>query len=469
MISESFQAIVIGGGPGGYVAGIRLGQHGVKTLLIEKNSLGGECLNRGCIPSKILITRVNTYWAVKNARWVKADELGVDWQELQALKKRITKRLNLGVKYLLEQNGVKVVKGEAKLKSESVVSVRLKDGSEKLFEAENIVIATGGDHISLKEIPFDGRRVISSSQALDLPEVPKRLLIVGGGVSGLEIGTMYAKLGSKVIVVELMNQILPGVEKDLVMVVQRSLKKLGAEIHTNSRITASKVSGSVVKAAVEKEGGESFEVEADYAMVAVGKHAATEDLGVEEVDVKLDRRGFIQVNDQMKTNVSGIYAIGDVTGPPFLAHRASYHGIIAAENIAGKDMKLGDIIIPSAIFTDPEIAYAGLTEAEARKKSIEPKVGKFPFMASGRAVAEEATEGFIKIVANSSTNEVIGCQMVGAHVSELISEAVVAIQNKMKLEQFARCIRPHPTFSEAITEAAEAALWKPIHLVTRIT
>ena len=465
MSADEYQAVVIGGGPGGYVAGIRLGQRGVKTLLVERDALGGECLNRGCIPSKTLISRANAYWAIKNSGWVRAEGLEVDWQKLQNIRKKIIRRLSLGVKYLLEQNGVKVLQGEARLKSESTISVKLRDGSLKEFRARNIVIATGGEHISLKEIPFDGRRVVTSSQALELPEIPKRLLVVGGGVAGLEIGSMYAKLGSKVVVVELMDQILPGVEKELVGVLQRSLRKLGVEIHTSSRVVASKLLDEAVRATVETSNGESFEVEADYAIVSVGKRAAARNLGAEEAGIELDRKGFIKVNDKLETNVSGVYAVGDVTGPPYLAHRASYHGMVAAENIAGGDLSVKDLVIPSAIFTDPEIAYAGLTEEEAREKGVEPKVGKFLFTASGRAVAEEATEGFVKLVADSATGEIIGCQMVGAHVSELISEAVVAIQNRLKLEQFAKCVRPHPTFSEALTEAAEAALWKPIHML----
>ena len=458
--------MIIGGGPGGYVAGIRLGQHGIKTLLIEKEALGGECLNRGCIPSKTLISRVNTYWSASNSRWLKAEKLEIDWNELQRLRERIVKRLRLGVKYLLEENGVKVIEGEAKLKSESVVEVRLKDGSEKEFKADNIVVATGGEHISLKEIPLDGKRIISSSQALELPEIPKRLLVVGGGVSGLEIGMMYAKLGSKVVIVELMDQLLPGVEKDLVNIVERRLRKLGVEIHTESRVVGSKIMDDRVRAIVERKGRENFEVEADYAMVAVGKRPLTRDLGLEEVGVKLDRRGFIEVDERLRTNVDGIYAVGDVTGPPFLAHRAAYHGIVVAENIAGRERSIEGLVIPSAIFTDPEIAFAGLSEAEAKEKGIDVKVGKFLFTALGRAIAEEAGEGFIKLIADASTNELIGCQMVGPHVSELISEAALAIQNKLTLEQFASSIRPHPTFSEALTEAAEAALWKPIHMIS---
>ncbi|MCD6591783.1 MAG: dihydrolipoyl dehydrogenase [Thaumarchaeota archaeon] len=466
MISGEYQAVIIGGGPGGYVAGIRLGQHGIKTLLIEKEALGGECLNRGCIPSKTLISRVNTYWSASNSRWLKAEKLEIDWNELQRLRARIVKRLRLGVKYLLEENGVKVIEGEAKLKSESVVEVRLKDGSEKEFKADNIVVATGGEHISLKEIPLDGKRIISSSQALELPEIPKRLLVVGGGVSGLEIGMMYAKLGSKVVIVELMDQLLPGVEKDLVNIVERRLRKLGVEIHTESKVVGSKIMDDKVRAIVERKGGENFEVETDYAMVAVGKRPLTRDLGLEEIGVKLDRRGFIEVDERLRTNVDGIYAVGDVTGPPFLAHRAAYHGIVVAENIAGRERSIEGLVIPSAIFTDPEIAFAGLSEAEAKEKGIDVKVGKFLFTALGRAIAEEAGEGFIKLIADASTNELIGCQMVGPHVSELISEAALAIQNKLTLEQFASSIRPHPTFSEALTEAAEAALWKPIHMIS---
>ena len=463
---EEYQVIVIGGGPGGYVAGIRLGQLGVKTLLIEKDALGGECLNRGCIPSKVLITGVNAYWAAKKASWIKAENLVLDWSTLQSRRERIIKRLRMGVKYLLEGNGVKVVEGEAKLKPGKKVIVKMKDGSEEEFKAENIVIATGSEHISIPAIPIDGKRVLSSSQALELKEVPKRLLIVGGGVSGLELGILYAKLGTKVTIVELMDQLLPGVEKDLVDVVQKRMRKLGVKIYTSSKVVGSKIDGEVVKAEVEGKDG-SFEVEADYAMVAVGKRSAARELGVEELGIQLDAKGFIRVNERLETNVEGVYAIGDVTGPPYLAHRASFHGLIAAENIAGKNVEVNEAGIPSAIFTDPEIAFAGLTASEAEKQGIKPKVGKFSFSALGRAVLEDEIDGFVRVVVDSETGVVIGCQMVGAHVSELVAEAALAIRNKLTVEQFAKSIRPHPTFSEALSEAAEAALWKPIHMLVK--
>ncbi|MEM1655368.1 MAG: dihydrolipoyl dehydrogenase [Nitrososphaerota archaeon] len=464
---EEFDAIVIGGGPGGYVAGIRLGQRGLKTLLIEKDELGGECLNRGCIPSKVLISRVNLYWLARNAKWLRSSDLEVDWKELQAVRERIIRRLRLGVKYLLEGNGVKVLEGEARLKSDHEVEVRMRDGSLKSFRARNIIIAIGGEHAPLREMPFDGVKVITSSQALELQEIPRSLLIVGGGVSGVEIGTFYAKLGTEVTIVEITDQILPGVEKDLVDVVERRLRRLGVKIYTSSKITSSKVSDGGVEAIVETRGGESLEVRADYAMIAVGKRPASESIGASSIGIKLDERGFIRVDDHMETSVPGVYAVGDVTGPPFLAHRASYHGMIAADNIAGAEASMRDVVIPSAIFSDPEIAYAGLTEAEAKARGIKPRVGKFPFTASGRAVAEEAADGFVKIIADSSTEEVVGCQMVGHHVTELISEAVLAIQNRMRLDQFAKCMRPHPTLSEALMEAAEAALWKPIHIIVQ--
>ena len=463
---EEYETIVIGGGPGGYVAGIRLGQLGIKTLLIEKEALGGECLNRGCIPSKILITGVNAYWAARKSSWIKAENLTLDWDVLQSRRERIIKRLRMGVKYLLEGNGVKVIEGEARLKSGKKVVVKLKDGSEKEFKAENIIIATGSEHISIPAIPIDGKKILSSSQALELREIPKRMLIVGGGVSGLELGMLYAKLGTKVTIVELMDQLLPGVEKDLVDVVQRRMKKLGIKVHTSSKVVSSKIDGEVVKAEVEGKDG-SFEVEAEYAMVAVGKRAAARELGVDELGIELDPKGFIRVNERLETNVEGVYAIGDVTGPPYLAHRASYHGLIAAENIAGKDVKVNEVGIPSAIFTDPEIAFAGLTVSEAERQGIKPKVGKFAFSALGRAVLEDEVDGFVRVVADSETGAVIGCQMVGAHVSELIAEAALAIRNKLTIEQFAKSIRPHPTFSEALSEAAEAALWKPIHMLVK--
>ncbi len=467
MSTEEYGAIVIGGGPGGYVAAIRLGQLGVKTLLIEKDALGGECLNRGCIPSKVLITGVNAYWSAKKADWIKSDGLSLDWGKLQAKREKVLRRLRLGVKYLLQENGVKVLEGRAVIKADKTVKVELRDGIEKAFKAENIVIATGGEHVSIASIPLDGRKVVTSSQALELKEVPKRMLVVGGGVSGLEIGTLYAKLGTEVTIVELMDQLLPGIEKDLVQVVQKKMRKLGIKIYTGSKVVASKVNEEKVKAQVEKKDESTFEIEADYAMVAVGKRANAEEVGAVDAGIELTPRGFIKVNDRMETNIEGIYAIGDVTGPPFLAHRASYHAIIAAENIAGVDSIANEVGMPSAIFTDPEIALAGLTEQTALEKGITPKVGKFVFSALGRAVLENETDGFVKVIADASTGEVIGCQMVGAHVSELIAEAVLAIRNKLTIEQFARSIRPHPTFSEALTEAAEAALWKPIHMLVK--
>ena len=465
-MSEQYQAIVIGGGPGGYVSAIRLGQHGIKTLLVEKDALGGECLNRGCIPSKILINGVNIFWAAKNSPWIISEKLSVDFRKLQSFKNGVLRRLRAGIKYLLNGNGVKVVEGEARLKSENKISVKLKDGSEKEFVGENIVIATGSEHISLPMIPFDGKKVFSSSDALNLQEVPRKMLIVGGGVAGLEIGTFYAKLGAKLTIVELMPQILPGLEKDLVECVEKTLKSLGAEIYVNSKVVSSKISDNIVKAQVEGK-DESFEVEADCAVVSVGKRASTKELGVEEAGIETDKRGFIIVDDHLKTNVKNIYAIGDVTGPPFLAHRASYHGLIAAENIAGKDLRVDESCIPSAIFTDPEIAFVGLTRDEAEKKGFKPKVGKFPFSALGRALAERHGEGFVRIVVDESSGRILGAQMVGAHVSELIAEIALAMRNGLTIEQLARTIRPHPTYSEIITEAAEAALWKPIHILMR--
>ena len=465
-MSEQYQAIVIGGGPGGYVAAIRLGQHGIKTLLIEKDVLGGECLNRGCIPSKVLIHGVNVFWAAKRSPWIVSEKLSVDFGRLQSFKNGILRRLRAGVKYLLEGNGVRVVEGEARLRSENRVLVKLRDGSEREFIGENIVVATGSEHVNLPMIPFDGKKVFSSSDALNLPRVPKRMLIVGGGVAGLEIGTFYAKLGTKLTIVELMPQILPGLEKDLVEHVEKTLKSLGAEIHVNSKVVSSKISDDVVKAEVEGKDG-SFEVEADCAVVSVGKRASTKGLGVEEAGVKVDKRGFIVVDEHLRSSVENIYAVGDVTGPPFLAHRASYHGLIAAENIAGGNLRVDESCIPAAIFTDPEIAFVGLTREEAEKRGFKPKVGKFPFSALGRALAERHGEGFARIVVDKDSGKILGAQMVGAHVSELIAEIALAMRNNLTIEQLARAVRPHPTYSEIITEAAEAALWKPIHILMR--
>ncbi len=465
MYVEEYEAVVIGGGPGGYVAGIRLGQLGIKTLLIEKDRLGGECLNRGCIPSKILIRGVDIFWEASKAPWIKSESLGVDWGVLQEYRARVTRRLSDGVGYLLRGYGVKVVEGEARLRENLTIEIRGKDGSERRVKAENIIIAVGGEHIDLPAIPRDGKKILGSTQILEVRDVPRRLLIVGGGVSGLEIGTVFAKLGTRITIIEVMDQLLPGIEKDLVVPVQRTLKQLGAVVHVRSKVISSEVKGGVVRAKVETPEGEA-EVEADYALVAVGKRGPPEGLGHKDIGVETDEKGFIKVDEYMSTNIEGVYAVGDAIGPPFLAHRASAQGIVAAENIAGKESVMEDAI-PSAIFTDPEIAFVGLTRSEAESRGIRVKVGRFGFQALGRAIAEEKTQGFVRVVASEDDERVLGVQMVGPHVSELIGEATIAVRNKLTLEEFAKAIRPHPTFSESVMEAAEAALWKPIHMLVK--
>lgn len=463
---EEYEAVVIGGGPGGYVAGIRLGQLGVKTLLVERDRLGGECLNRGCIPSKVLIRGVDIYWEASKTPWIKKESLRVDWSVLQEYRERVTRRLSEGVGYLLRGYGVKVVEGEARLRPGMTVEIRGRDGSETRVRAENIVIAVGGEHIDLPAIPRDGGRILGSTQILEIGEIPGRLLIVGGGVSGLEIGTFFAKLGTRITIVEVMDQLLPGIEKDLVAPVQRTLKQLGAEIHVKSKVTSSRVEDGVVRARVETPGGE-IEVEADYALVAVGKRGPPETLGHKDIGVETDERGFIKVDEYMSTNVEGVYAVGDATGPPFLAHRASAQGIVAAENIAGRESIMEEDAVPSAIFTDPEIAFVGLTRSEAERRGFKVRVGRFGFQALGRAIAEEKAQGFVRVVASEDDGRVLGVQMVGPHVSELIGEATIAVRNSLTVEQFAKSLRPHPTFSEAVMEAAEAALWKPIHMLVK--
>ena len=462
---KKYEAIIIGGGPGGYVAGIRLGQLGVKTLLIEREHLGGECLNFGCIPSKVLIESVNLYSKLKNSSWINFTELKVNWNELQKKREEASAKMRSGVKYLLEGNGVKIIMGEARIKEGMRVEVK-KNGEKEVFEAENIVIASGSSPASLPTIPYDGERVLTPRQALELKSIPNSLLVVGGGAIGLELGTMYAKLGTKVTIVEIMDQLLPGFEKDLVRFIERRLRKLGVEIYLESKVTSSKIEDNKIVTEIEKR-GETTEMEFDYALVSVGKKSTASNIGVNELGVKLDEKGFIKVDETSRTSIPDIYAVGDVTGPPFLAHKASRQGIIAAENIGGRGSKIDFDSIPSAIFTDPELAVVGLTRAEATRRGFKVRIGRFSYSALGRAIAEDEADGFVRIISDSETGKILGVQIIGAKASELISEAALAVRLGLTAEQLAETIHPHPTYHEALMEAAEAALWKPIHMLVK--
>ncbi len=458
------EAVVLGSGPGGYVAAIRLGQLRKETVLIEKDNLGGVCLNIGCIPSKALIRVAKLKKKLEAAKQIGVDVSGVriDLPKVQAWKQGVVDKLTSGVEYLCKGNNVKIIKGQGAFKSSHELEVQTAAGTETV-EAKNTIIATGSRPFELPSFKFDATHIISSTEALALQEVPKNLVVIGGGVTGLEIGTMYAQLGSKVTVIEMLDQLLPGTDLDLVRIVERGLRRLSVDYHVKSK--ANEYRNGKVHATLE-DGKEGL-FDADKVLVTVGRRPNSDQIGLEKTGVGLDSHGFIQVDKKMRTNVPGIYAIGDVVGPPLLAHKASKEGIVAAEVVAGMNSEADFRAIAGVIFTDPEIATVGLTEAQAKEQGFEPVVGKFPFTALGRALLAGETEGFAKIVADKSSDLVLGVHIVGADASDMISEAALAIEMGATLEDIGFTIHPHPTLPESIMEAAEAAKGKAIHILQK--
>ncbi|MFQ6012965.1 MAG: dihydrolipoyl dehydrogenase [Thermoplasmata archaeon] len=463
-MARKVKAVVIGAGPGGYVAAIRLGQLGVDTMLVERDRLGGECLNYGCIPSKALISIGNLVRRVQQAErmGVRATNLEVDTKKLQSWKQGVVDRLVKGIERLLKAPGVEVLYGEATFESRTRLKVTGKD-AEEWVEPENVIIATGSEATPLKGIDWDGERVIYAREALELPKIPASMTVIGGGITGLEIGMMYAKLGTQVVVVELLPQLLLGVPKDLVKVIERSMKRLGIPFHLKSKATKLRTTNQGVALEVETPTGKQT-LESEVLLVSVGRRPRLGGLAVEKTGVQLDETGFIRVNKRMETNVQGIYAIGDVVGVPFLAHKASKEGMVAAEVIAGLPSEADYRAMPAAIFTDPEIATVGLSEADARTEGLAFRVGKFPFLASGRALTTGETAGFVKVIAEEDTGLVLGVEIVGPDASDLISEAALAIEMGAVAEDIALTVHPHPTLPESLREAAEDAEGRAIHL-----
>lgn len=454
---------VIGGGTGGYVCAIRAAQLGLKVALVEADKLGGECLNYGCIPSKSLITVSKLYERARTSEkfGLKFTGVTLDYEEMQKWKAGVISKLVSGVEALLRGNHISIVMGEAVLIDKNKVSVTTMSGKEEIV-AKNIVIATGTQPIQLPGIEFDGRLVIGSKEALDLRETPGDLLIIGGGAIGLEFACMYQKLGSRITVVEIMEQLLPGGDPEVVRVVQRKLEAGGAKIYLNSRVSS--VSKGESKARVEVQTKEGVvHVEADKVLQSVGRSPRTEKMNLRALGVNVDQRGYISTDSRMMTNVTGIYAIGDVRGPPLLAHKASKEGIVAAECIAGLPSAADWTVIPETVFTDPEVASAGLTADRAAAAGYQAKTTRYPFAALGRALAAGEPEGFVKVVYRADNGLVLGVQIVGSDASNMISEVALAIEMGATVEDIAQTIHPHPTFPEALMEASESAAGKPIH------
>ena len=467
---KTYDAIVIGGGPGGYPCGIRLGQLGIKTLCIEKDKPGGVCLNWGCIPSKALIYASEQYERAGGnaAIGIVAKEVSLDVHKMQDWKDGIVKRLNGGVKALLKGAGTDYVNGSGKLLDRHTVAITKKDGSVERVRAEKgIVIATGATTIELPGFKFDGTRIIGAKEAVSLRAVPERLLVIGGGVIGLELGTVYQKLGTALYVAEALPTLLPGTDPDCTKVVERRLGKHGAIImkKTFAKSYVTNEDGSLT--VTLEQDGNTVEVEVDVVLVAVGMRPASKGLGLEAAGVKLDERGFVPIDQQGRTNVEGIYAVGDVSGPPMLAHKATKEGEVVAEVIAGHKAAMDWVAIPGAIFTDPEIAAVGLSEQQAKEKGIAVRVGKFPFAALGKAMAMRSTDGFVKVVADKNTNQVLGVHIVGPEASTIIGEAALSLEMAAFCEDVMLTVHPHPTLGEAYMEAAAHALGQAIHIQNR--
>lgn len=467
--TRKHQAVVIGAGPGGYVCAIRLGQLGIDTLLIEKEYMGGVCLNVGCIPSKALIHAAKEAGISEEAATmgITLELKGVDMKKMQAWKSDIVTKLTGGVKQLVKGNGCDILMGTAKLTSPTTIEVTNSEGTTKV-QADNIVLATGSRPIQIPGFEFDEDFVCSSTGALDFDALPEELTVVGGGYIGLELGMTYAKLGSKVTVVEMMDQILPGFSKDVVRLLMKKLKGLGVEVLLGAKAKGQsppkgKSKGEVV---VETKDGER-KIPADKVVVSVGRRPNSENLGLKEIGVHVDERGFVPADSQQRSNVANIFSIGDLCGDPMLAHAGSYEGEVAAEVIAGKPAENDARCVPAVVFTDPEVATAGILEEEAKERGIEVSVGKFPYAALGRALSTNATEGYFKLICDAKTDAVLGAEIVGADAASLIAEAALAIEMGAVSADLALTIHAHPTLPEGLMEAAKAVHGEAIHAINK--
>ena len=456
------EVVVIGAGPGGYVAAIRLGQLNKKVVLIDEDKLGGICLNYGCIPSKAMIYASEFLDKIKKSSdmGIKVDKVTMDFKKMQEWKDGVVSKLITGIEFLCKKNNVEVVKGSVFFENSNRLKI-INGKSASYVYFEKVIIASGSEPIELPNLKFNGKKIISSREALYLDKIPKSLVVVGAGYIGLELGTVYAKLGSKVCVVEMQEQILPGFDKSVVDVLQKNLENINVEVHINAK--AEKIEGNKIIVNLKEKG--KISLDADKVLVAVGRNPNTKNLGLENTKVKLDTNGFIKTDKYLKTDDTNMYAIGDVSTGPMLAHKASSQGKFIAESIAGDKSSYEDEVVPAVIFTDPEIAAVGLNEEEAKGKGIKTKIGKFPFSASSRAMTKGSMQGFVKIISNEKNNKIVGVQIVGHDVSDLISEAALAIKMNASVEDLALTIHPHPTLSESLMEAAEAAMGKAIHIL----
>ena len=457
-----FDVIVVGGGPGGYVSAIRCAQLGLKTAIVEKYStFGGTCLNVGCIPSKALLDSSEHYYNASHTfatHGIKLKDLKVDMPQMIARKNEVVEQTTAGITYLFKKNKVTAYQGLGSFIDKNTISIKKADGTTEQITAKNVVIATGSKPTELPFIQVDKKRIITSTEALNLTEVPKHLILIGGGVIGLELGSVYARLGAKVTVVEFSDAIIGTMDKTLGTELLKSLKKIGMEFLLSHKVTGAKVSGNKVTVTANDPSGKSISLDGDYCLVAVGRTAYTDGLGLDKLGITVDERGKkIPVNEHLETTVPGIYAIGDVVRGAMLAHKAEDEGTFVAERIAGQKPHINYNLIPGVVYTWPEVASVGYTEEQLKEKGVQYKSGSFPFKASGRARASMDTDGLVKVLADATTDEILGVHMIGPRVADVIAEAVVAMEFRASAEDIARISHAHPTYTEAFKEAAMAA------------
>ncbi|HYF87792.1 dihydrolipoyl dehydrogenase [Azospirillum sp.] len=465
MAESTFDVVVIGGGPGGYVCAIRAAQLGFKVACVEKRgTLGGTCLNVGCIPSKALLAASEKFEEAAHglAKFgIKVGGVELDLPGMLAHKDKVVKDNVGGIEFLFKKNKVAWLKGAGKITAANTVEV---EGVGTITASKAIVIATGSDVTPLPGIAIDEKRVVSSTGALSLPEVPKHLVVIGGGVIGLELGSVWGRLGAKVTVVEYLDRVLPSMDNELSKQAQRIFAKQGMDFKLGTKVTGASVTEAGVALTVEPAaGGEAQTIEADTVLVAIGRRPYTEGLGLEAVGVELER-GRVKIDGHFQTNVPGIYAIGDVVEGPMLAHKAEEEGVALAEQLAGQKSHVNHDLVPGVVYTWPEVAAVGKTEEQLKAAGVAYKTGKFPFTANGRARAGGNTDGFVKILSDASTDQVLGVHMIGPNVSEMIGELVLAMEFSASAEDVARTCHAHPTLSEAVKEAALAVDGRPLHI-----
>ncbi|MEG0850004.1 MAG: dihydrolipoyl dehydrogenase [Flavobacterium sp.] len=458
---SSFDVVIIGSGPGGYVSAIRCAQLGFKTAIVEKyNSLGGTCLNVGCIPSKALLASSHHYAEIKHFADHGIEVSGdvkINLEKMIARKQAVVDQTSGGVNYLMDKNKITVFNGLGSFVDATHISVAKADGTSETIEAKYTIIATGSKPSSLPFIKIDKERIITSTEALALKEVPKHLVIIGGGVIGIELGQVYLRLGAQVSVVEFMDRIIPGMDSSLSKELTKVLKKQGMKFYVSHKVKSVERNGDAVTVQAENAKGETITLEGDYSLVSVGRRPYTDGLNADKAGVKILDRGQVEVNDHLQTNVPNIYAIGDVVRGAMLAHKAEEEGTMVAEILAGQKPHIDYNLIPGVVYTWPEVAAVGQTEEQLKAAGVAYKSGSFPFKALGRARASADLDGFVKILADEKTDEVLGVHMIGARTADLIAEAVTAMEFKASAEDISRMSHAHPTFAEAIKEAALAA------------